>query len=479
MTLDEIRHQLSTARDIPEAALAAAINQSEALMPEVLRLIDLACDHVMLTRPEERQLFYGVHVLAAARRTELYDPLLRLTAERSGDFEWLLRDALLHALLISSADAESKPPYWLLTDPTVDGDAKSDLFQLIAWMVWQGRASREEFIAFLDRFDRDASEEPEDMVWYGWQEAISLLGLTQFEERVRAGWDAGRLPWDRDVDHEAWRETLHRSADGTSGPSRFEEVDLAPITDLPETLRRILFHGFGDWEDEGGERDPARHIRLIPDEIAWLRAFLEDEIVPPDAMTLESLDGFLTGLAAGPGEAPRETWWPRIWSESNEEPEFETDAQGPYVRELIERHLQTIHQRLEAGYRHDPLVSEDSPPEAIEEWAFGFASVLDVQPGSWDTIADHKQAGMAVASIAMLLPPRELADGEEKVESLDDDARRVVVGNLPHLIRMVYAFWHGQPVQPLIEPRRAHKIGRNEPCPCGSRRKYKKCCGAN
>jgi hypothetical protein len=26
-------------------------------------------------------------------------------------------------------------------------------------------------------------------------------------------------------------------------------------------------------------------------------------------------------------------------------------------------------------------------------------------------------------------------------------------------------------------PRQARKIGRNDPCPCGSSRKYKKCCG--
>jgi uncharacterized protein YecA (UPF0149 family) len=25
----------------------------------------------------------------------------------------------------------------------------------------------------------------------------------------------------------------------------------------------------------------------------------------------------------------------------------------------------------------------------------------------------------------------------------------------------------------------SHKIGRNDPCPCGSGKKYKKCCGAN
>ncbi|MBC7324722.1 MAG: SEC-C domain-containing protein, partial [Moorella sp. (in: Bacteria)] len=31
------------------------------------------------------------------------------------------------------------------------------------------------------------------------------------------------------------------------------------------------------------------------------------------------------------------------------------------------------------------------------------------------------------------------------------------------------------PRQPV---RREQKIGRNDPCPCGSGKKYKKCCGA-
>ncbi|PYV68612.1 MAG: hypothetical protein DMG97_24320 [Acidobacteria bacterium] len=34
-----------------------------------------------------------------------------------------------------------------------------------------------------------------------------------------------------------------------------------------------------------------------------------------------------------------------------------------------------------------------------------------------------------------------------------------------------------QPVQQVI--RGAAKVGRNDPCPCGSGKKYKKCCGAN
>jgi preprotein translocase subunit SecA len=35
-----------------------------------------------------------------------------------------------------------------------------------------------------------------------------------------------------------------------------------------------------------------------------------------------------------------------------------------------------------------------------------------------------------------------------------------------------------QPVQQTVK-REGRKVGRNEPCPCGSGKKYKKCCGAN
>ena len=33
-------------------------------------------------------------------------------------------------------------------------------------------------------------------------------------------------------------------------------------------------------------------------------------------------------------------------------------------------------------------------------------------------------------------------------------------------------------MNPTGKPRRVEKVGRNEPCPCGSGKKYKKCCGA-
>ena len=34
-----------------------------------------------------------------------------------------------------------------------------------------------------------------------------------------------------------------------------------------------------------------------------------------------------------------------------------------------------------------------------------------------------------------------------------------------------------QVVVPMINPMKSTKVGRNEPCPCESGKKYKKCCG--
>ncbi|MHA1567253.1 MAG: YchJ family protein [Alphaproteobacteria bacterium] len=59
-------------------------------------------------------------------------------------------------------------------------------------------------------------------------------------------------------------------------------------------------------------------------------------------------------------------------------------------------------------------------------------------------------------------------DGELKVHHERSDFRREDG-------RWVYV--DGQ-MNPKGKPVRVEKVGRNEPCPCGSGKKYKKCCGA-
>jgi len=39
------------------------------------------------------------------------------------------------------------------------------------------------------------------------------------------------------------------------------------------------------------------------------------------------------------------------------------------------------------------------------------------------------------------------------------------------------AYSHGGESGAPPQPRQKKKVGRNDPCPCGSGKKYKKCCG--
>ncbi|HEX9789586.1 MAG TPA: YchJ family protein [Kiloniellales bacterium] len=74
----------------------------------------------------------------------------------------------------------------------------------------------------------------------------------------------------------------------------------------------------------------------------------------------------------------------------------------------------------------------------------------------------------------------------------DDDRGKVEfvvrfrVNNQPHIHHELADFTRengrwvcaGGTMDPKAPPRRVVKAGRNDPCPCGSGKKYKKCCGA-
>jgi preprotein translocase subunit SecA len=60
--------------------------------------------------------------------------------------------------------------------------------------------------------------------------------------------------------------------------------------------------------------------------------------------------------------------------------------------------------------------------------------------------------------------------------------RGLRTGNHKDVILNEWRLANTQPVQdidPRIVTSPRKKVGRNEPCPCGSGKKYKKCCGLN
>ena len=70
--------------------------------------------------------------------------------------------------------------------------------------------------------------------------------------------------------------------------------------------------------------------------------------------------------------------------------------------------------------------------------------------------------------------------GEPGLNYLCAGYRRFFTYCRPYTLKMAELRWSGQPPQLLMEQLRAEKTrpkaGRNDLCPCGSGRKFKKCC---
>jgi uncharacterized protein YecA (UPF0149 family) len=61
-------------------------------------------------------------------------------------------------------------------------------------------------------------------------------------------------------------------------------------------------------------------------------------------------------------------------------------------------------------------------------------------------------------------------------DDLNEDEREEIVWFAGSTLREIAAFWMAQQKPRL--PVKTAKVGRNDPCPCGSGKKWKKCCSA-
>jgi len=472
MMLEQIRIELETAEGLPAEALAAAVTQAPALLPDVIALLRKAAEGVYLLPRQEKLLFFGLYVLAAARVTEACPAFLALLRRPEWQLEDLFGDGMVAnatGLLLGFYDDDPEPLFAALEERTTAPSVRWTLFQVLARLSWEGRIPRERLVALIDRFDREESASPDDFAWMGWEDAIRFLGLKEFEPRVRRGWEAGRSPLHNQADRDWWLESLEQAVASPADPRLFVESQVVPVTD---PLVSLAWLARPRPKEELDETDPADAIRLSAWELIWLGGFLTSDQVSLDTMNLEQLDGFFAALAAGPVPVPPSEFMKAIWG--SEGPAYDSPEQAQFATDLLMRHWDTVVKRLDARLPHRPEIFPGPPETMGRSWAEGFAMGLDLRQDAWAPIFGHKVAGPFAWMILSLIADQYDPEAEE----LAPEDRAEILDTLPLNVLGISLFWRDPKALPRLRPVRSAKIGRNEPCPCGSGRKYKKCCGA-
>jgi uncharacterized protein len=218
-----------------------------------------------------------------------------------------------------------------------------------------------------------------------------------------------------------------------------------------------------------------------PVDLEALDQFLMSDASPEDCMQLSDLDGFLTGIAIGPELVMPSEWLPAIWG--GDEPAFESIEQAQTVIGTIMGRYNEILRALSTDPEtYAPLFWEGPDGEVIAaDWAEGFVDAVRLRPEAWRPLLEDREA------LVMLMPILALcgdAEGGSPLE-LDPEEDADLLAQAPELIPACVAgidgFWKERRGRPKAGPGRAKsaKVGRNDPCPCGSGRKHKRCCGAH
>jgi uncharacterized protein len=117
-------------------------------------------------------------------------------------------------------------------------------------------------------------------------------------------------------------------------------------------------------------------------------------------------------------------------------------------------------------------------------WALGFMYAVEAWPEEWAAPRDKKAAQWLDASMQSIVALTEDDVGEPEVSPFSEDgAPSLSIERLNAFADAVWAVYDLRELWRSIGPRvpalhRANTPGRNEPCSCGSGKKYKKCCGA-
>jgi len=231
---------------------------------------------------------------------------------------------------------------------------------------------------------------------------------------------------------------------------------------------------------------------LTEQEIEALDRFLLEAEGLEESMDISTLDGFLAAIVCGPKTILPSEWMRWVWDmeKGEDSPEFESQAQAQHILGLLMRHMNDIAQTLnQAPEQYEPLLMENpndgDPIPIIDEWCSGFMKGVKLDDEGWLPVIAGKPDWL---STILLYGTEEGWEALEK-KSLSSDEHKALAEGLAGTVRKLHAFWleqrrrqiaQGELPQVLRrEPvRNPDKVGRNDPCPCGSGRKFKKCHGS-
>jgi uncharacterized protein len=220
---------------------------------------------------------------------------------------------------------------------------------------------------------------------------------------------------------------------------------------------------------------------LSESELDRLEQLLDADVFAGEAMRLDEIQGMLCAIISGPVPVAPSVWLPEALGKGLE------SGNDPAVLETLEL-LMRFNNDLAAALLAEETIALvlyplDESCEKYDYLAWADTYIFGAgMGGDW-----FELAGKHAEDLSELLEPMFMLNGMLKEDaeksgerwfSPVEEARLVadIQENLPLVVQSLYNFWRNKRSGGTVK-REDPKSGRNDPCPCGSGRKFKQCCG--
>ncbi|PSJ81398.1 YecA family protein [Neisseria iguanae] len=195
-----------------------------------------------------------------------------------------------------------------------------------------------------------------------------------------------------------------------------------------------------------------------------------------NTMRCDEVQGFMMALLSGPDTLNPNDWLPEVLGdESLFDAKERTEVERLVLALAMDMRCQLTDKKLPDLW----LYQDEAGNPDFYTWCNAYLYALDVVPTDWFEAVNQEEFEDLFYPIMALGGIYDEEENGEVILHLTDKELTALESDLPHVLLDIYSYWQAVINKPQTVRCDGGKIGRNDPCPCDSGKKYKACCGKN
>lgn len=240
-----VREFAQAGDDLPREAMQLALENWEEAAPPLLALLEAYAAGQDQSDDATGAVFFVLHLMGQARDQRAFPAICRL-AQDAEALEAALGDGIsstLAGILIGTYDGNLDRLKAVIENEEADEIVRAVAFDALTWLTAAGAVPTETTLAYLRELHGSMQPQEMSFAWYGWQNAVALLGLEELRPLVASAFEREFIdPTVMSFDN--FLEDMQAARESEDAVVFLADRKIAPFNDIITDLSR--WHAFSD-----------------------------------------------------------------------------------------------------------------------------------------------------------------------------------------------------------------------------------------